>query len=91
MGNDKDYLNSLATEIEKKPESFREEKVQRVEKKGVNLDPKIIGIIAAIVLVGCLLVWFIFFRAKIEVPNFVGKTVTDLGVWAKENSISPSL
>ncbi len=90
MGNDKDYLNSLATEIEKKPESFREEKVQRVEKKGVNLDPKIIGIIAAIVLVGCLLVWFIFFRAKIEVPNFVGKTVTDLGVWAKENSITAS-
>lgn len=90
MENNKDYLNSLASEIEKKPESFREERVQRVEKQGITLNPKLIGIVAAIILVLCLLVWFMFFRAKIEVPNFVGKTVTDLGVWAKENSISTS-
>ncbi len=90
MENNKDYLNSLASEIEKKPESFREEKVQKVEKQGINLNPKLLGIVAAIVLVAGLLIWFIFFRAKIEVPNFVGKTVTDLGAWAKANSISTS-
>ena len=35
----KDYLSSLASEIEKKPDSFKEEKVERIVKPKRSVDP----------------------------------------------------
>lgn len=88
MSENKDYLGSLAQEISKKPDSFKEEKVERIQKSGPNFNPKIIiGAIAAliVVLVG---VYFIFLAPKISMPNFVGKPSTDVASWAKTNDIS---
>lgn len=83
----KDYLSSLASEIEKKPDSFKEEKIERIQKPSFSLDPKIlIGAVAAIlvVIVG---VYFLFLAPKIKVQDFTGKTTNDVGLWAKENGI----
>ena len=47
----KDYLSSLASEIEKKPDSFKEEKVERIVKPKRSVDPKImIGAAAALII-----------------------------------------
>ena len=83
----KDYLSSLASEIEKKPDSFKEEKVERIVKPKRSLDPKIMIGLAAAVIVALIGVYFLFFAPKIKVENFVGKTTNDVGIWAKENGI----
>lgn len=82
----KDYLSSLASEI-KKPDSFKEEKVERIQKPKRNLDPKVLIGIAGAVLVAIVGLYFLFFAPNIKVEDFQGKTTNDVGVWAKENGI----
>ena len=83
----KDYLSSLASEIEKKPDSFKEEKVERIVKPKRSLDPKIMIGVAAALIIAIIGIYFLFFAPKIKVENFVGKTTNDVGIWAKENGI----
>lgn len=83
----KDYLSSLASEIEKKPDSFKEEKVERIVKPKRSMDPKIMIGAAAALIIAIIGVYFLFFAPKIKVENFVGKTTNDVGIWAKENGI----
>ena len=83
----KDYLSSLASEIEKKPDSFKEEKVERIVKPKRSVDPKIMIGAAAALIIAIIGVYFLFFAPKIKVENFVGKTTNDVGIWAKENGI----
>ncbi len=83
----KDYLSSLATEIEKKPDSFKEEKIERVQKPRRDLNPKLLIGIGAVVLAAVIGVYFLFFAPNIEVEDFVGKTTNEVGVWARENGI----
>ncbi|MBE6108735.1 MAG: PASTA domain-containing protein, partial [Erysipelotrichaceae bacterium] len=91
MSEKKDYLSQLAAEIEgKKPESFKEEKLERVERPKVKLDPKMAGIGVAALIVVLALVWFIFLRAKIEMPDFVGQTKADVTAWVRQQGISSS-
>ena len=83
----KDYLSSLASEIEKKPDSFKEEKVERIVKPKRSMDPKIMIGAAAALIIAIIGVYFLFFAPKIKVENFVGKTTNNVGIWAKENGI----
>lgn len=71
----------------KSPHSFQQEELKKIEKKPFKLDPKILiaGIIGLIAIIG--LVWFFFFAPKIPMPDFVGKTINDVGAWAKQNNI----
>lgn len=71
----------------KAPHSFQQEELKKIEKKPFKLDPKILiaGIIGLIAIIG--LVWFFFFAPKIPMPDFVGKTINDVGAWAKQNNI----
>lgn len=91
MSEKKDYLSQLAAEIEgKKPESFKEEKLERVERPKINLDPKWIGAGAAALVVVFALIWLFFLRAKIEMPDFVGQTKADVTAWVRQQGISSS-
>lgn len=91
MSEKKDYLSQLAAEIEgKKPESFKEEKLERVERPKINLDPKWIGAGAAALIVVFALIWLFFLRAKIEMPDFVGQTKADVTAWVRQQGISSS-
>lgn len=71
----------------KSPHSFQQEELKKIDKKPFKLDPKILiaGIIGLIAIIG--LVWFFFFAPKIPMPDFVGKTINDVGAWAKQNNI----
>ena len=83
----KDYLSTLAEEIEKKPASFKEEKVERVARSGPSLNPKIlIGIIAAVVVIAAAS-YFLFFAPKIKMENFVGQPANSVGIWIRENGL----
>lgn len=74
----------------KGPNSFHEEKLEKIEKKPFKLDPKLlIAGIVALVAIG-VAVWYFVFAPKIPMPNFVGQTINDVGAWAKQNNISTS-
>ena len=91
MAEKKDYLSQLAAEIDgKKPESFKEEKLEKVERPQLNLNPKVLGIVLAVLLLLVALVWFVLFRAKIEMPDFVGQTQADVTAWIRQQGIKSS-
>jgi beta-lactam-binding protein with PASTA domain len=64
--------------------------LEKIEKKPIKIDPKVMiaGIIALLVIIGA--VWYFVFAPKIPMPNFVGKTINDVGAWAKQNDIPTS-
>ena len=90
MSEKKDYLNQLASEIVKKPESFKEESFERVAKKQVNLDPKIIGIGVLVVVILAVVAFIFLSPKKIEMPDFVNKPKSDVNDWIKQEAIDPS-
>lgn len=91
MSEKKDYLSQLAAEIEgKKPESFKEEKLEKIERPKLNLNPKVVGAVCAVLLLVVGLVWFVLFRAKIEMPDFVGQKQADVTAWIRQQGIKSS-
>ena len=91
MSEKKDYLSQLAAEIEgKKPESFKEEKLEKVERPKVQLSPKLLAAAATVLVLALVLVWFFFLRAKIEMPDFVGSTQADVTAWVRQQGIATS-
>ena len=84
MAEGKDFLGSLAEET-KKPASFAEEKVVKVEKKPVKAGV-IIGTVAALAVIGAVC-YFLFLMPKIEMPDFVGKTTSDFSAWVRQYEI----
>lgn len=85
----KDYLSMLADEADakQKPASFSEEHFEKVEKPKVNLNPKwVIGGVVGLV-VALVAAYFIFFAPKITMPDFLGKTKNDVGIWAKQEGL----
>ena len=83
----KDYLSTLAEEIEKKPASFKEEKVERVSRSGPGLNPKVlIGVLVAAVVIAAA-AYFLFFAPKIKMENFVGQPANQVGIWIRENGL----
>ena len=85
MGN-KDFLNQIAEE-NKKPDSFKEEVRIPVKKEKKPIKPAyIIAPIVALAVIAAV-VYFIGFRAKIEMPDFVGKTKQDVGQWVTQQGI----
>ena len=88
MADNKDFLEQFSNSG--KPESFKEEERIPVvkEKKPVNV--KLIIILVVILLLLGVLGYFLFLAPKIEMPNFVGKTKTDVVAWVKQQGIETS-
>lgn len=79
---------ATAPRDDKKLDSFKKEELKKVEKKPLNIKAIIIGVILFLALL--VLGWFLFFAPKIVVPDFTGKTINDVGAWAKQNNIATS-
>ena len=88
MADNKDFLEQFSNSG--KPESFKEEERIPVvkEKKPVNV--KLVIILVVILLLLGVLGYFLFLAPKIEMPNFVGKTKTDVVAWVKQQGIETS-
>ncbi len=86
MSENKDFLGSIAKEAQKKPASFQEERVERINKPNpFNL--KTIGaVVVALAVIGAA-VYFIFLRPNITMQNFVGRNVSEFTAWAKQNGV----
>ncbi len=91
MSEKKNYLEELEKEASsKKIESFREEKIERIDKAPVSINPKLlIGSLVAIVVI-IAAVYFLFLSPKIVMPNFIDKTDADIAAWAKQYNIENS-
>lgn len=87
--SDKDFLSKIADEASanKKPDSFKEEVRVPVHKEKKPIKP--IYVIAPVValIVVAIVVYFVAFSAKIEMPNFVGKTKQEVGQWVTQQGI----
>ncbi len=82
MSEKKSFLDTLSES--EKPESFAEEKFEKVN----NGKKKIIGgiIIAGIVLAGAFAIYF--FSGRVTMTNLVGKTLVEATDWASKNGIT---
>ncbi|MBR2991203.1 MAG: PASTA domain-containing protein [Solobacterium sp.] len=70
-----------------RPASFQEETLQKVEKPKRTLKtPVKIGLGAGAALL-CLLLWWLFLAPKIKMPDFVGKNLSEVSTWARQNKI----
>lgn len=88
MADNKDFLEQFSSSG--KPASFQEEERVAIvkEKKPVNKKALIIAGAALVVL--AVLAYFLFFAPKIEMPNFVYQTRTDVIAWVKQQGIEAS-
>lgn len=84
--SNKDFLSQFSDE-NKKPDSFKEEVRIPVQKPKKPIKPIMIIIPVVAVLLIAVLAWFFFLRPTIEVPNFVGKTQTDVAQWVTQQGI----
>ena len=83
---DKDFLSQFSEEG-KKPDSFKEEVLTPVAKERKPLNKGLlVGIIILLIII-IFLIWWLFLRARIEMPNFVGETKNDLSAWVKKYDI----
>lgn len=85
MSEKKDFLDQFSNQG--KPASFQEEKRVEIkkEKKPVNKKALIIAGVAILAVLGIL--YYVFLAPKIEVPNFVYQTKTDVVAWVKQQGI----
>ena len=89
MAEKKDYLAELEKEANNKVklESFQEEKIERIETKGIRISPGLIAGIVSVAIIAGVAIYFMFFRASIEMPNFIGKSVDEVVIWAKQYEV----
>ena len=62
----------------------------KIEKPKFRISPALIGGVVFVLLLIGFLIWFLFFRANIMIPDFTGKTLTEAANWAKQNKIDTS-
>ena len=88
MPDNKDFLDQFSNSG--KPASFQEEERTPVVKEKKPLNVKLLVILAIILLLLGVLAYFLFFAPKIEMPDFVGRSKSDVGVWVKQQGIESS-
>lgn len=72
------------------PASYGEEKVVKVDTPKKQLSPAALIILAVIVVgIGFGIYWFKF-APHITMPNFVGKNISEVSTWAKQNKMDSS-
>ncbi|MEA5026763.1 MAG: PASTA domain-containing protein [Erysipelotrichaceae bacterium] len=86
MADNKDFLDSLAKEVDKKPASFQEERVEKMVHKSFFSLKNIIILVVSLAVIATA-VYFVFLRPNISMENFVGKNLTEFSAWAKQNDI----
>jgi beta-lactam-binding protein with PASTA domain len=78
-------------ETEGNPDSFSEEKLQKVDKPMLKIKPGVwIALACVVALIGGLVYWFQF-APHITVPDFTGKNISEVATWAKQNKIENSM
>ncbi len=88
MPDDKNFLDQFSNEG--KPASFQEEERVPVTKEKKPLNVKAMAIAAAVLLLLGIVSYFLFFAPKIVMPDFVGKTRSDVAAWVKQQGVDPT-
>ncbi len=85
--SEKDFLSQFSDE-NKKPDSFKEEERIPIQKDRKPIKPWMIIVPIVTLLVLGVIVWFLFLRPNIEVPDFIGKTKEDVAQWVTQQNIT---
>ncbi len=86
MAENKDFLGSLAKEVEKKPDSFKEERVEKITRPNPFKPKTVISVLVVLALIATG-VYYFFLRPNIVMEDFVGRKVSDFTAWARQNDI----
>ncbi|MFV0379746.1 MAG: PASTA domain-containing protein [Anaerorhabdus sp.] len=92
---DKSFLNTLSKDAQEKsnqkPKSFQEESFQiNSNFNNKKFNPKVIIATILTLIIAFALVWFMFLAPKITMPDFQGKTISDINNWLKQSKVSSS-
>ena len=71
-----------------KADSFNEEQFVRYEKPKRTVSKGAIGALAALAALILFAVWWFLIAAHIVMPDFVGKNISEVSTWARQNEIS---
>lgn len=85
MADKKDFLDQFSNSG--KPASFQEEERIVVKKDRKPVNKVVLIIVITVLLLAAGLSYFIFLAPKIEMPNFVYQTKTDVVAWVKQQGI----
>ena len=88
MPDDKNFLDQFSNAG--KPASFEEEERVPVTKERKPLNVKALLIAAVVLLLLGIASYFIFFAPKIVMPDFAGKTRSDVAAWVKQQGVEAS-
>ncbi|MCR5299397.1 MAG: PASTA domain-containing protein [Erysipelotrichaceae bacterium] len=83
--SEKDFLSQFSTE--NIPDSFKEEERVPVQKPNRPIPVKGIVIGAVALAAIAAVAYFLFFRPKIVMPNFVGQKESEVGIWVRQQQI----
>ncbi len=86
MAENKDFLGSLAKEVENKPDSFKEERVEKITRPNPFKPKTVISVLVVLALIATG-VYYFFLRPNIVMQDFVGRKVSDFTAWARQNDI----
>ncbi len=86
MAENKDFLGSLAKEVENKPDSFKEERVEKITRPNPFKPKTVISVLVVLALIASG-VYYFFLRPNIVMQDFVGRKVSDFTAWARQNDI----
>ncbi len=82
--------NNLYESEDDSPASFAQEERVKIEKQKFQVTKPMIGGGAAFVILLGILIWFLFFRAGITLPDFTGKNLSEVSIWASQNKMESS-
>ena len=89
MADEKNFLDQFSAE-DGKPASFQEEERVPVTRERRPLNIKALIIALAILIALLIGSYFLFWAPKIVMPDFVGKTRSDVAAWVKQQGIEAS-
>lgn len=72
------------------PSSFDEERRVKIEKPKKQLSKGLIATLIGLLILIAFLIWFFLLRATILVPDFVGRPISEVSTWAKQNKMESS-
>ena len=85
MADKKDFLDQFSNSG--KPASFQEEERIVIKKERKPVNKVVLIIVITVLLLAAGLSYFVFLAPKIEMPNFVYQTKTDVVAWVKQQGI----
>ncbi len=84
------YTDDNAYSSDGVADSFDEEKFVRYEKPKRTVSLPLLAFLVLLAAAAGVLIWWFFLAAHIEMPDFVGRNISEVSAWARQNEMNAS-